>query len=496
VDPRRRTTIKAIAGLSLGARYGQIEPAWGQSGGGDLIVFLPGIMGSVLQKNGRDVWAMTPRSVISALASAGRNIKDLQLAEDPPDVENLGDGVVATALIPDIHLIPGLWKIDGYSGVMAALSRRVRIQPNVNYIEFAYDWRRDNRVAARKLAQEVPKWLGRWRIASGNPQAKVVFIGHSMGGLIVRYYLECLEGWRYARKLITFGTPFRGSLNALAFLSRGFNPTFAGLEIANLSALVRSFTSVYQLLPRYPCVEDSQGVLKRPSELKNLPNVDHQKTVGAMSFHQELERAICANATAKGYVPYGLHPVIGVDQRTAQSARLMEGTLQVFDNIHRNDPGGDGVVPRPSAVPLGCRADDDRRGFEGAVHVSGLHASLQNLPAVITQVSYVLAEPNFEAYRLKGRLRLMVEDAYPMNLEVKVQCSTIDDSLASEASLILQDTSTAQLISQQSVSISTGETKTVSLGRLPIGAYRVMLKATGHGDEGSGPLSDVFLVSR
>jgi Lecithin:cholesterol acyltransferase len=124
----------------------------------------------------------------------GRNLQGLELKDDPQDVEDLGDGVVATGLFPDVHLIPGFWKIDGYSGVRAALSQRLKLDGAQNYIEFPYDWRRDNRVAAHKLARQVPAWLDQWKQVSGNTDAKVVFIAHSMGGLVTRYYLSSLLG--------------------------------------------------------------------------------------------------------------------------------------------------------------------------------------------------------------------------------------------------------------------------------------------------------------
>jgi len=82
---------------------------------GDVIVMLPGITGSVLQRDGKDVWAPTAGAGIGALLSLGKNVKGLALTDDPPDVDDLGDGVVATRVMPDVHLIPGLWKIDGYS---------------------------------------------------------------------------------------------------------------------------------------------------------------------------------------------------------------------------------------------------------------------------------------------------------------------------------------------------------------------------------------------
>ena len=112
-------TIVELGGLALlPAPY-----AWGSDPFrfSDLIVFLPGITGSVLQKDNRDVWAITGQSIGNTLATLGRNVRALRLEEDPQDVDDLGDGVSATALFPDVHLVPGFWKIDGYSGVRAAL---------------------------------------------------------------------------------------------------------------------------------------------------------------------------------------------------------------------------------------------------------------------------------------------------------------------------------------------------------------------------------------
>jgi hypothetical protein len=63
----------------------------------DLIVFLPGILGSVLQKNNKDVWAFTAESIGGALSTLGRNVDGLEIKDDPQDVDDLGDGVAATA---------------------------------------------------------------------------------------------------------------------------------------------------------------------------------------------------------------------------------------------------------------------------------------------------------------------------------------------------------------------------------------------------------------
>ena len=217
----RRSFLKAVGGLGSLALAPWPRALGAESQVKDLLVLIPGITGSVLQKNNKDVWAVTRESVGGALASLGRNLDTLALKDDPQDVEDLGDGVVATALFLDVHLIPGFSKIDGYSGVKAALSQRLNLDGAKNYIEFPYDWRRDNRVAARRLARLVPAWLDQWKKASGNADAKVVFIAHSMGGLVVKKaYLLGKQDAQFSsiiskvHGIMFLATPHRGAQHA------------------------------------------------------------------------------------------------------------------------------------------------------------------------------------------------------------------------------------------------------------------------------------------
>nr|WP_271213949.1 zinc metalloprotease [Rhodococcus wratislaviensis] len=148
----------------------------------ELVVLLPGIGGSVLARDGKDVWAPTPGVALAGVLSLGGNIKRLKLDGDDPDVDDLGDGVVATRLVPDFHFVPGLdWKIDGYTKFRDDVVRRFGVLPGDNYFEFPYDWRRDNRVAARALARRSHEWLARWREKSGDADAKLVLVCHSKG---------------------------------------------------------------------------------------------------------------------------------------------------------------------------------------------------------------------------------------------------------------------------------------------------------------------------
>lgn len=81
----------------------------------DVIVVLPGIMGSTLaDKDGKLVWAPSAGAVMSAITTFGRHIQALTL---PPDIgdQHPGDGVTPVALMPDLHLLPGIWTANiGY----------------------------------------------------------------------------------------------------------------------------------------------------------------------------------------------------------------------------------------------------------------------------------------------------------------------------------------------------------------------------------------------
>jgi Lecithin:cholesterol acyltransferase len=151
---------------------------------GDVIVLLPGILGSVLQRDGEDVWGPTPDAALRALWRLGRSLRDLRLGSHPPDRDDLGDGVVATRLVPDVHVIPGLWGIAGYSAISAMIVGTFDVVPGHTFLPIPYDWRRDNRVAAWRLAATALPALYEQR--KDNPDAKLILIGHSMGGLVAR----------------------------------------------------------------------------------------------------------------------------------------------------------------------------------------------------------------------------------------------------------------------------------------------------------------------
>ncbi len=243
----------------------------------DMVVILPGILGSVLQKDGKDLWAVSGQAVWQILTQSGEAIRNLKLAQDDPEAESLGDGIRATALVQDTHLIPGFWKIDGYTQTARLITDNFDVtlgdlynDPDdkaANFYQFPYDWRRDNRANARILKRLIDKRLKCWRESSGAADAKVILMAHSMGGLVSRYYLEVLEGWQDSRALFTFGTPYRGSPKAVNFLANGYKQLFL-----DLTDVMRSLTFICQpsLIDK---VINLDGEYYRIAEVDNLPNV-------------------------------------------------------------------------------------------------------------------------------------------------------------------------------------------------------------------------------
>src|SRR4029078_6361341 len=355
---------------------------------GDVVVLLPGILGSVLTRDGHDVWAVSPGASWRAIRTLGHRVTDLELHTDAPTVDDLGDGVTAPRLQPDLHLIPGLWSIDGYTQIRSRIFATFDVVEGQNWFDFPYDWRRDNRVAARHPAEQAPEWLRAWRQRSGNNDAKLVLVAHSMGGLVARHFLEVLDGWRDPRTLITFGTPYRGSLNALDFLCNGFKKGIGPWSV-DLTGLLRSWPSVYQLLPRFPVVDSGTGEMTRVADTPDLPGVDAKRAAAALQFHLDIDAAVEKRPAGA----YAIHPIVGIMQPTYQSARLRDRSGEMIRSYQTGEDGGDGTVPRVSATPL----ELSDRGVE--IYAPDQHGSLQNSTGRLNPILRVLSHCPTSTFR-------------------------------------------------------------------------------------------------
>jgi len=454
----------------------------------DVIILLPGILGSVLARDGNEVWAPTAGAAWRALWSLGNSIEDLELKGDPVDEDQLGDGVEATRLVPDLHLIPGFWSIAGYSGIRRMILEAFDVVEGKNFIEFPYDWRRDNRVAARKLSQTVGPVLQAAR--KDNPNAKLVLVAHSMGGLVARYYLECMDGWRDTRKLITFGTPYRGSVNALDFIANGFVKKVGPLKVFDLSRMLRSFTSVYQLLPIYQCIDVGGSEPVRPGESTGVPNLDVPRASSALTdFFRQIE----AGVAARPMNAYEIYPIVGITQPTGQSAALADGKLTVRQSRRQPsgedlDESGDGTVPRVSATPI------ELGDNPFALYASQKHATLQEVESVQTQLLGILTQiPGLSGVRdVRSGLALQVDGSFEVAEAVPVRVETSQSRLALVANVT--DRGTGVTDGPHVLSDLGHGVYEVELSGRPPGDYSVTVMGSGTSTDLVQPVSDVFVV--
>jgi hypothetical protein len=472
----------------------------------DLVVLLPGITGSVLQKDGKDLWAVSGQAAWQAFNSLGDSLQQLRLDGDDPEAESLGDGIQATRLVADAHLIPGLVKIDGYSAISRLITDNFQVIPGniydnkpANFFEFPYDWRRDNRANAGLLKRLLKERLQEWREFTGAKDAKVILLAHSMGGVVSRYYLEVLEGWQDCKALFTFGTPYRGSVNAVNFLANGYKKLFL-----DLTEVMRSFTSVYQLLPIYEMLK-IDGKYQRIAETDNLPNIVKERASDALAFHREIEAAVKEHEKDEIYrKSYKTIPMVGTYQPTLQSAELSNGQLTVSSELPEwIDPllrDGDGTVPFLSAIPI--ELSNDYRD----TYIAERHSSIQNHSNVLNELRNRLKAMQVQNLKdIRGpeinqavaeqpAINLTLDDLYLAVEPVEISARVINfnqnfESLQSRITPVSFDGDSLTRDFQQQ-----NDEWVLTIGDLAPGLYRLQVETDIYGSQAPTPVHDLFEV--
>ncbi len=432
----------------------------------NVVVVLPGILGSTLTRDGSEVWGTGLGTITSTLLSLGKNFRQLKLPsgighDDPRD------GINAGQLMPSTTLVPGFWNlIDGYSELVRKMEvqlslRRSTVENAGNLIEFAYDWRLSNQLNGRRLADRVIPELERWRKETGYVDAKLVFVCHSMGGLIARWFIEVLGGAELTERLITIGTPHRGSINALDSLANGFAPGIGAMRV-NLDSVLRSFPSVYQLLPTYNCVDIGQGKLVALSAIE-IPNISSNSIKEAFEFHSRITEGTTANKA------YDIHALKGVTQPTSQSARLSHNQIQAIRDYKGENKGGDGTVPRPSAHPQEWE-DETRSLFYGQSH-----GALQNNSDTIRQVCGILSG-NLGSFMGGARIGVDMPDMFAVGQNLKVTAFSEDEDPTLPLKVNITNEQNSGTIDVLMRSIGDG-VYSGTISDLSAGAYRVTVRS-------------------
>ncbi|MDX3663377.1 hypothetical protein PV646_39325 [Streptomyces sp. ID05-26A] len=451
---------------------------------GDFLVVIPGLGGSVLSSPGGPLWEPSRRLAGSLLKDRHDVLERLGGDPEKLDDPEHDDGVVATGLIRSPVAIPGLASTNQYRSLTAALTGSFELVrgdplvdgPPANYFEFAYDWRRDNRISAARLKELVDRELPKWRSVLPYGEPRTVLVCHSMGGLVAKYYLDVLGGWRHCRALVTFGTPFRGAPKALNVLANGF--TACGAEIGAVSALLRRFTSVHQLLPRYPMVRDEHGQVRRVHEFDT--DLGELKISRAQAAYQDFHRAL---GTPERYRSR-LRPLIGYGHRTAQSAVVRGGTVLVGDQVVTDNASlramntGDGTVPEVSAMPV--ELTDSPWWWHNGKH-SSMHTKkdvLDNLVRTLTPFTDLgdLQNPGSADQGAprpdRAALDVRLAEVHAQGDPVAVDCVLDDPAVTDPPSLTTSENVTVERT-------ETSEGHRFMLRGLPVGAHEVTVDWAG-----------------
>jgi pimeloyl-ACP methyl ester carboxylesterase len=395
----------------------------------DLVIFLPGITGSVIKRQEKgiekDIWNVSKDAFWNVISSWKDLMANLQVTNPTlTDPNKIDDRIRATSIMADFHIIPGLVKINGYSRLLKYIYDKFDVRvgkieepdPLANFFPFPYDWRYSNELAANQLNRFIAHQLPIWKINSHQPNAKVIFIAHSMGGLVARFYLECLNGWSNCKALFTLGTPYLGSVNALGYLANGYKQAFI-----DLTNVVRTFPSVYELLPTYPVIYGT-GRWQQVNEFIGLPNINSSLLRQAQVFHRKIVDSVEQHQQDPNYQRhrYRIIHVAGTHQPTFQSAYLNKDLSLDMKIPECVDPllnDGDGTVPLFSAIPPEFLGKEYNGTFFSEQH-SSLQANSILLDGLVEQIrqtqiraiSPICGESSIKS--VQPIIRLHVDDLY------------------------------------------------------------------------------------
>jgi len=291
---------------------------------------------------------------------------------------------------------------------------------------FPYDWRQDCRRSADQLRLFVDEVRARtWLLPHYRTETdkRVDLVGHSMGGLIIADYLSRYGNEGRVRRVVTLGTPFQGSVEAIKKLTTGLGTLTGERPRDRERETARTIPALYQLLPTYAHAVSSPDRLStnlyeletwQPSILQSLAEfIRLRKAVtdpeglfmnylaGLHALREDIESLRLANVfQADG----GWLPIVGVHAKTQLEATIAlwgEGDQRgpwfdfppEVDEWPASERTGDGTVPFPGACPpfidreqIVCVTPDDFSFWEFKDRVladlGGFHAFLPTVNLV------------------------------------------------------------------------------------------------------------------
>jgi pimeloyl-ACP methyl ester carboxylesterase len=469
---------------------------------GDLVVVVPGILGSTLYRDGRQIWGY--RQIIKSLHRLTDQLtSDLSLPPQAFDYPRSGvaDGVTAEAVLTTQGIIPGLVSIDGYDDLLTMLRVRFHedfVDGSDAVVAFPYDWRQSNEYTARRLQAWVEPLLARRR--QHYPEARIVFVAHSMGGLVARYYAHVLDEQQRTRRIVTIATPYRGAVKALAVLANG--SARLGPFTVVLGDLARSLPSVAELLPVYPCLGTTADALTPLSAATPVPGLPDSALRRCLTFHERLAQAITDHPDRRPTY----HALLSHRQATDVWATVhtgdgpkTTGTSVVHTTPTSRTAGvvthrpidfadrGDGTVPRRSATPV--EWDDDA----AALFLAGKHGALQQQAETYRQLAGILTTTSKARAAAIDEIAADVPEITAPGHPWTATATSVEGSDRLALTITVTDAQTGATIAQRPLRPAGSASYTTTVTLTDPGLYRWIITTPPTAATPLDPVSDLLL---
>ncbi len=255
----------------------------------------------------------------------------------------------------------GTWQFPPFSNVYQPLVEKLKEkgyeEGKTLFIAF-YDWRQPNVISAQQYLKPI---IDQAKLVSGKD--KVDLIGHSMGGILARAYIQGSHYENDVDQLITLGTPHYGSGDAYTVWEGGYVPDnwdtvyrsilkgyllwkFKAYDQQTRYPAIHTFiSSLHDLLPTYDYLKD-----KTTDSLK-LTNTLHEQNTFLNVFNpvaNELNSLVRSVTTVAGDDQYTVDEIPFVERLPQEEPLWVDGKPEPLDPEH-NDVKGDNTVLLTSA---------------------------------------------------------------------------------------------------------------------------------------------------
>lgn len=313
------------------------------------VIIVPGIISSRLNNDGGEKW---PNAVLMTLSFDDLYLNDLALDINGNDASS----IFASTLIKSIR------NKDFFEGLFSSLGINGYVEES-DLFGYPYDWRLSTSYTASNLGNNgilsLKEKIDEIKILTGAEE--VDLIAHSMGGLLVKKYLNDYGG-ESVGKFIDIGTPHTGAPKVFKILNYGDNLDVSfifglvGLNSQRIKIISQNMSSIYQLLPSSNYFDDSDPLYKYyvydgmiNKHLTFNETKDYLKSAGRNSllvdraddFHQEIDNLNPADYGVETYNFVGCGvPTLGQIYVWGDG----EYSIRMID--------GDGTVPLKSAEAI------------------------------------------------------------------------------------------------------------------------------------------------